>query len=139
MKPQRRRRLLIIMGMMTGISCAAGFILYALRQNIDLYYTPSQLHIAQLTPQQTLRLGGMVVKGSVHYATEGLTVQFVLSDYQQQVSVQYTGVLPALFREGQGVVVHGKLVNGGIFLADQVLAKHDEKYMPPSLPAKQEY
>jgi cytochrome c-type biogenesis protein CcmE len=114
---------------------AAGIIvlaLVALRNNIDLYYTPSELQQAAVTPRQTIRVGGWVQKNSVHYAP-GQRIDFVLTDKQQQITVRYTGLLPSLFREEQGIVVAGHRLANGEILATQVLAKHDENYHPPKL------
>lgn len=136
MKKHRQKRLLLALFIISGVGIAAAFALYALRQSINLYYTPSQLTTANLTSQQIFRLGGMVQKGSVQFAAKGIQVNFILTDYKKQIPVQYDGVLPALFREGQGIVVEGKLDSSGRVIADQVLAKHDEKYMPPGLDQK---
>ena len=107
--------------------------LYALGQNINLYYTPSQLLTAHATVDQELRIGGLVKSGSVHFAAQGLQMSFVLTDYKQEITVKYNGVLPTLFREGQGIVVQGKLNPQGILMADQVLVKHDANYRPPGI------
>jgi cytochrome c-type biogenesis protein CcmE len=119
------------------IAVAAGVIvlaLVALRNNIDLYYTPSELQAAQVTPRQTIRVGGWVQKHSVHYGAQQ-HIDFVLTDKQQQVLVRYTGLLPSLFREGQGIVIAGHRLPNGEMQATQVLAKHDENYHPPKLVA----
>ena len=133
MKKHRQKKLLLTLFIICGVSIAAAFALYALRKSINLYYTPSQLIAAAIAPDQIIRLGGMVEKGSVHFASQGIQVSFILTDYKKQIQVEYNGVLPALFREGQGIVVEGKLNESGIVIADQVLAKHDENYMPPGL------
>ncbi len=133
MKPNRRRRLYFIFAILIGAGAAVSLAIYALGQNINLYFTPSQMAAGQAPLQQTLRMGGMVKKGSFQRVPNTMQVHFVLTDYQQEVSVHYTGILPALFREGQGIVVQGKLNAQGQFVADQVLAKHDEKYMPPDI------
>ncbi len=132
MKPHRRRRVYFIIVILVGVAMAVSLAIYALGQNVNLYYTPTQLSVAQ-TPQSMFRLGGMVKVGSFVRDPDSLQVHFVLTDYQHQIPIQYTGILPALFREGQGIVVQGKLNSQGIFIADQVLAKHDEKYMPPGI------
>jgi|GEM_PF-87084 len=126
--PQRRRRLLIIIIIGTGIVVAASLVLYALRKNIDLYYTPTQVVEGSPPKDIHFRVGGLVEKGSVHY---GQSVSFILTDTQHQITVFYQGILPDLFREGQGIVAQGHLNNKGDFIADEVLAKHDENYMPP--------
>lgn len=130
MRVERKRRLFFILFLVAGISIAVGFALFALRRNIDLYYTPSQLFAHPKS--RTVRLGGLVVKGSVHHQMNSLQVSFVLTDCHRQVMVRYNGVLPSLFREGQGIVAQGHLNAKGIFIADQVLAKHDSNYHPPN-------
>jgi cytochrome c-type biogenesis protein CcmE len=99
------------------------------------YYDPSQIAAGQAPLQKRFRVGGMVVKGSVSRKPGDLQVRFVLSDFAHQVPVEYTGVLPDLFREGQGIIAHGTMGPDGAFIADEVLAKHDEKYMPPEVAA----
>lgn len=133
MKAVRKRKLLTILVVLMTITVAAGFILYALRQNISLFYTPSQVAAGQTPKQRLIRLGGMVVKGSLKRSERGLMVEFALSDFSNTVLVNYEGILPDLFREGQGVVVTGVLLANHRFRATQVLAKHDENYMPPEL------
>jgi cytochrome c-type biogenesis protein CcmE len=135
MKAKRSKQLAFIVFILFGVSSAAALALYALNRNIDLYYTPSQLLTTHPLANQRVRIGGFVEKGSVHFASQGLGVRFVLTDNQKNIVVAYYGLLPTLFREGQGVVVQGKLNSQGLFLADQVLAKHDENYRPPGLPA----
>ncbi len=130
MHPKRKQRLLAIFAIMLALSAAAFLALYALRQNIDLYYTPSQLSGSQVTGQ-SLRLGGLVKKGSVVHMPSGLRVMFIVTDLVHDIQVTYEGILPDLFRDDQGVVVQGQLLSTGQFMATQVLAKHDENYMPP--------
>lgn len=132
MKPQRKRRLIYIILLLFGAGCTGSLVIYALGQNVNLYYTPSQISTAQVRQLSSFRLGGLVKKGSVQRAGNSLAVQFILTDFHHEVTVRYTGILPALFREGQGIVAEGRWQNG-FFVADQVLAKHDEKYMPPGL------
>ncbi|MCH9637328.1 MAG: cytochrome c maturation protein CcmE [Gammaproteobacteria bacterium] len=107
-----------------------GLSLYALKQNINLFYTPTQLAERHVTPGRLFRLGGQVKKGTVKQNEQQLLVSFVVSDASHNVLVEYQGVLPDLFREGQSVVVEGSLDPGGIMQAKQVLAKHDERYRP---------
>lgn len=126
----RKQKLILILSIVFGLSLALGLVLYALRSNISLFYTPTQVVQGETKPEQVFRMGGMVEKGSVQHL-QGLTVQFVLSDFHNKVKVEYTGLLPDLFREGQGIVAQGKLAPNGIFIAQEVLAKHDENYMPP--------
>lgn len=134
MHTKRKRRLYFILLLLFSIGTAIALSLYALRQNIDLYYTPTQLKQAKLLKGRELRLGGMVVKGSVKRVPNTLKVTFVLTDFKQQCTVQYNGILPSLFREGQGIVAEGQVNVQGVFIADQVLAKHDANYHPPGIP-----
>ncbi len=129
MKPHRKKRLGIILFIATGLTIAIGLTLFALSQNIDLFYTPTQVAAGEVTPGDQVRIGGMVKEGSVNSAQDSLLVSFAATDYAHDVTVQYEGILPDLFREGQGVVVEGSLDNGGVFVASRVLAKHDENYM----------
>lgn len=129
MHPIRRRKLLIVMSMMVGLLVVVFLILYALRQNINLFYSPSDLMNQHTQSNRMIRLGGMVVKGSVSRGQDPLDVQFKLTDYKNTITVLYHGILPDLFREEQGIVTLGQLENQ-IFRAHEVLAKHDENYMP---------
>lgn len=131
----RKRRLFFIAFLLLGVGTIVSLVLYVLKQNIDLYRSPSQVHAQPLSINARFRLGGWVQKNSVVYAPEGLRVQFIVTDHQQQLLVLYQGVLPALFREGQSVVAEGTLNAKGEFIATQVLAKHDENYHPPLTPA----
>ena len=133
MNRKRRNRLIVIALLVAGVGTAVGLALYALKENINLFYSPTQVAQGDVPHGRTFRLGGLVAKGSVQRATKGLTVHFVLTDGANSVPVAYEGILPDLFREGQGVVAQGKLNTAGQFLADQVLAKHDENYMPPEV------
>lgn len=135
MHPVRRRRLMYILLIVFGAGIALSLALYALSQNINLYYTPSQVADGVVPKNQLFRIGGLVKNGSIHYAAKGLTVSFVLTDHAHDVPVIYHGVLPDLFREGQGIVSQGRLDNDHRFVADQVLAKHGANYMPPSVVA----
>lgn len=133
MQRRYKYRIFLISLAVLSISIAIGLILYAVRQNIDLYYTPSQLIKNKVSSRQSIKLGGLVKKGSFKRDSEDkLKIIFVLMDLQNEVKVIYRGVLPALFREGQGIVVQGHLENGQ-FIANEVFAKHDEKYEPPGL------
>ena len=131
MRTSRKRRLYAVIVLVTGMTIAAVLVLYALRQNVDLYRTPTQVFDQKLPQHRTFRMGGMVEKESVQRAEQGLRVRFAVTDFTRTIRVEYDGILPALFREGQGIVVQGKLNNEGVFVASQVLAKHDEKYRPP--------
>ena len=115
-----------------GCTIATGLALLALRENINLFFSPSQIVDGTAPSNTTIRLGGMVVSGSIPRG-DNLGVTFVLTDLAEQVTVAYEGILPDLFREGQGIVTQGKLDSTGRFLAEQVLAKHDETYMPPEV------
>lgn len=131
----RKRRLIRLSLVLSGLAIATAFILYSLKQNINLYFTPSEIGAQQQSLTQ-FRIGGMVKKGSVTRSSISLDIDFLVTDYTKDLKVHYTGVLPALFREGQGVVAQGYLEKNGVFRATQVLAKHDEKYMPPKIKAK---
>lgn len=134
MTSTQRRRLILIILMVLGIVLAVGLTLYALQQNISLFYTPTQVALQEAPPHQLIRMGGLVQPGSVQRG-EGLQVSFIVADTQHQVPVEYDGILPDLFREGEGVVVQGKLDAKGHLQATQVLAKHDENYVPPEVAA----
>ena len=133
MHPIRRRKLQVV-GWLLGLGgLASGLMLYALRQNISLFYTPSQILAGKAPMHHPIRVGGMVVKHSIVHAKAGLQVDFQVTDYTHTLDVTYTGVLPDLFREGQGVVVQCELLDTTQVKATQVLAKHDENYMPPEV------
>jgi cytochrome c-type biogenesis protein CcmE len=131
----RRKRLFVVLAILGGVAASVALAVMASRENIRFYYDPSQVAAGQAPLQKRFRVGGMVVKGSVQRSPGDLTVRFVLTDFAHQVPVEYTGVLPDLFREGQGIIAHGTMGSGGAFVADEVLAKHDEKYMPPEVAA----
>lgn len=131
--PKRRKRLALIILMIAGISTAVGLAAVALRQNINLFYSPSQILAGDAPRNHTFRIGGLVEKGSVKRNKNNLEIRFAVTDTVNKVPVIYTGILPDLFREGQGVVAQGKLRADGVFIAATVLAKHDEKYMPPEV------
>jgi len=129
----RRRRLALVLGIVAGVSIAGALALSAFRQNVTFFFDPTQVAAGQVPPGERFRLGGMVTQGSLQRAPGSLEVHFVVTDFSHDVPVSYTGVLPDLFREGAGVVAHGRLRADGTFVADEVLAKHDEKYMPPEV------
>lgn len=133
MNPVRKRKLAMVLFILFIIATATALITYALRQNISLFFTPTQLAMGEAPIQQNIRIGGMVVKGSVIRATNDLSVVFKLTDYKQTVLVSYHGILPDLFREEQGIVASGVMIDKGHFKADEVLAKHDANYMPPEV------
>ncbi|MGV0980791.1 MAG: cytochrome c maturation protein CcmE [Polynucleobacter sp.] len=128
MKP-RHKRAAIIVGALIAIGIAAVLILNALNSNIALYVTPSEVAAGKSPAGQVFRIGGMVKDGSVK--RDGLTVNFVITDMVKDIPVAYTGILPDLFKEGKGAVIQGRLNSDGQFIASEVLAKHDENYMPP--------
>jgi cytochrome c-type biogenesis protein CcmE len=133
MTPARKRRLILVVGILAGVGIAGALALTAFKKNVMFFYDPSQVASGQVKPGERFRLGGMVEKGSVHRTPGSLEVRFVVTDFEHQLPVKYDKVLPDLFREGQGVVAHGQIDNDGVFVADEVLAKHDEKYMPPQV------
>ncbi len=133
MNPKRKTRLLIILGLVLGSSIAIGLTLFALEQNINLFYSTSQIVGGEAPKNTRMRMGGMVVENSIKRATDSLQITFKITDYAQEVTVVFTGILPDLFREGQGIIAQGKLDANGVFQADEVLAKHDENYMPPEI------
>lgn len=133
MKTRRKRRLLIILCIVAGVGVAVGLTVYALRQNINLFYSPSQIAAGEAPQNRTIRVGGLVVPGSVERDPNSLQVSFELTDNAAHIDVTFEGILPDLFREGQGIVARGALSDRGIVQAEEVLAKHDENYMPPEV------
>lgn len=129
----RKRKLLIIVFMISMLAIVTALVLYALRQNISLFYSPSQVALGQAPAHHAIRVGGMVVPGSIVRSTQDLTVRFKITDYAHTVEVIFQGILPDLFREGQGIVAQGQLLDNTHVKATEVLAKHDEKYMPPEV------
>ncbi len=140
MNPRRQKRLMAVSAIVMVVAGAVGLMLYALNQNIDLFYTPSEIIQGKegQVPAvgQRLRIGGMVVPGSVQRDQQSLAVSFDLVDTGPAVTVSYQGILPDLFREGQGIVATGILTKSNHIEAHEVLAKHDEEYMPPELAEK---
>jgi cytochrome c-type biogenesis protein CcmE len=122
----------IVVGL-AGLAVAAGLVLNALNSNLALYISPTDVLAGQAPKDKAFRLGGMVVKGSLERQTDGLTVHFKVTDNANIIPVAFTGILPDLFQEGQGVVAQGKMNADGMFKASEVLAKHDENYMPPQV------
>src|SRR5690554_2766775 len=133
MHPQRKKRLLLILLVVVGVCVAVALALGALKQNINLFYTPTEIATGTASLDARIRAGGMVVNGSVKRAPDSLQVTFDVSDGAEQVTIAYSGILPDLFREGQGIVVMGRLNEDRVLMADEVLAKHDEEYMPPEV------
>lgn len=143
MNPRRKSRLKVIVFVLLGITIATSLMLYALRQNIDLFYTPSEVVYGKNDDESTkpkvgqrIRVGGMVVMGSVERDSKSLKVQFDLNDIGPSITVRYEGILPDLFREGQGIVAQGILIEPRLLEATEVLAKHDENYVPPEVSEK---
>ena len=130
MRAKRKQRLYLVISLVVGLSIAVGLALMALQQNINLFFTPSQIVAGEAPQGVAFRIGGMVVDDSLKRSDQDLSVQFEVTDTAQSVPVLYTGILPDLFREGQGVVALGRL-DGETFVASEVLAKHDENYMAP--------
>ena len=128
---RRQKTFAFIVAGVAGLGIAVGLVLYALRGNVSLYYTPTQVFEKQAPIGRTFRIGGLVVDHSLIHDRNGLTVHFKVTDTDKTMPVVFTGILPDLFKEGKGVVAQGKLGADGVFVADQVLAKHDENYMPP--------
>jgi cytochrome c-type biogenesis protein CcmE len=129
----RRRRMWLVLGIVAGVGIAGALTLSAFRQNVTFFFDPSEVAAGHVPVGERFRLGGMVTQGSVRRAPGSLEVHFVVTDFSHDVPVVYDKVLPDLFREGAGVVAHGRLRADGTFVADEVLAKHDEKYMPPEV------
>jgi cytochrome c-type biogenesis protein CcmE len=134
MKARHQRLSLIVIGLAI-LGLATYLVLNALEGNLSYFFSPSQVHNGEAPKDHVFRLGGMVEKGSVKRAEGDLTVNFVVTDNNKTMAVAYTGILPDLFEEGQGVIAQGKLNADNVFIADEVLAKHDENYMPPEVAA----
>lgn len=134
MNPKRRTRLIVVLFLLVGAGVSVTLVLLALNENINMFYPPEAVASGEAPRGAQIRAGGMVLEGSVARDSESLGVSFVLTDYVgSEFQVSYSGILPDLFREGQGVIVQGEIDQGGVFAASQVLAKHDENYMPPEL------
>jgi len=129
---RKHRRLSIVLLALLALGGAVALVMAAFEENIVFFFSPTEIAEKQITADQRLRVGGLVEEGSVSKAEDGVTVQFAVTDTVNKVPVAYKGILPDLFREGQGVVIEGRLING-VFKADNVLAKHDENYMPPEV------
>ena len=129
----RRKRLLAVIAIVAGVGAATALAMRAFNDNLLYFYNPTQVLAGDAPKGRTFRIGGMVTEGSLKRTEGTLAVQFVVTDYQHSVPVHYEGLLPDLFREGQGVIAHGHLTPTGEFVADEVLAKHDENYMPPEV------
>jgi cytochrome c-type biogenesis protein CcmE len=129
----RQKRMATVAAIIAGVGIAAAFALQAFNKNLLYYYSPTQISAGEAPSSRSFRVGGLVENGSVKREPGSLEVRFMLTDFNKEIGVSYTGVLPDLFREGQGVIARGKLGNDGRFVAEEVLAKHDENYMPPEV------
>ena len=135
MHPVRKQRLMLVSLLVVLSSAAIGLVTFALRDNINLFYPPADVVAGKAPTDRSIRLGGMVVDGSIERSETDLDTTFWVTDYEASVAVRYSGILPDLFAEGEGVVAEGTLNESGMLVATQVLAKHDENYMPPEVAA----
>ncbi|MGK8476884.1 cytochrome c maturation protein CcmE [Stutzerimonas stutzeri] len=133
MNPVRKKRLFIVLAILAGVGIAVALALSALQQNINLFYTPSQIAAGEAPEGTRIRAGGLVEEGSFKRTNDSLSVAFRVTDGAQAITITYQGILPDLFREGQGIVALGRVNADGVLVADEVLAKHDENYMPPEV------
>ncbi|EHY76243.1 MULTISPECIES: cytochrome c maturation protein CcmE [Stutzerimonas stutzeri subgroup] len=133
MNPVRKKRLFIVLAIVAGVGIAVALALSALQQNINLFYTPTQIAAGEAPEGTRIRAGGLVEEGSVERTNDSLTVSFRVTDGAKAITIIYQGILPDLFREGQGIVALGRVNADGVLIADEVLAKHDENYMPPEV------
>ncbi len=131
----RHKRLILVAAGLAILALATSLVLNALEGNLSYFFSPTEVAKGKAPADHVFRLGGMVEKGSVQRAEGDLTVHFVVTDFHKKIPVAYRGILPDLFTEGQGVIAQGKLNTDGVFVADEVLAKHDENYMPPEVAA----
>ncbi|MFN7272606.1 MAG: cytochrome c maturation protein CcmE [Gammaproteobacteria bacterium] len=129
----RQRRLALVVGILSGVSVAALLAMRAFEDNVMFFFDPSQVATGEAPVDKRFRLGGMVRPGTVQRTPGSLEMSFIVTDFKRDVPVRYEGVVPDLFRENQGVVAHGRLGQDGTFVADEILAKHDENYMPPEV------
>ena len=132
MNRKRKQRLSIVLGVLAAVGLSTALITFALRENINLFFTPSEIAEGKAPIERRIRVGGLVVPGSVKRGDD-LQVTFDLTDNAERITVRYAGILPDLFREGQGIIANGKLISGTLVEADEVLAKHDENYVPPEV------
>ncbi len=130
MKPRQKRAVYIVLAI-AAVGLAVGLVLNALKDNVSLYFTPTQVYNKEAPQDRSFRIGGLVEEGSIRREKDGLTVHFMITDLHQKLPVVYKGILPDLFKEGKGVVAQGKMEADGVMHASEVLAKHDENYMPP--------
>ncbi|MGB3288634.1 MAG: cytochrome c maturation protein CcmE [Burkholderiaceae bacterium] len=127
----RHKRIALIVGGVAALGVATALVLNAFQSNLVFFFTPTQVSAGEAPKERSFRIGGIVETGSVQRQSDGLTVKFTVTDTAKTIPVTYTGILPDLFREGKGVVAQGRLEPDGLFRAEEVLAKHDENYMPP--------
>lgn len=135
MTPRRRKRLTAVALLVLGVGTAAAIAVTALQDNMLYFIAPSDIQTSELPPERNFRMGGLVEAGSIQRDSQSLTVTFIVTDGAHSVPVTYAGILPDLFREGQGVIAQGRLDESGLFHAREVLARHDETYMPPEVAA----
>jgi cytochrome c-type biogenesis protein CcmE len=129
----RRKRMIAVAAIVIGVGAATAVALQAFQENIMYFYSPSQVTAGEAPAERSFRLGGLVTSGSLQRTPGSIEINFTVTDNAETIPVKYSGLLPDLFREGQGVIAHGKLGGDGVFMADEVLAKHDENYMPPEV------
>ncbi|MFK5970975.1 MAG: cytochrome c maturation protein CcmE [Candidatus Marithrix sp.] len=132
---QHKKRLAILFVVLAGVGITVALAITAFSENMLYFFSPTQILAGEAPQNRVIRVGGLVSNGSVKRATDSLQIDFEVNDHVNTVQVQYTGILPDLFREGQGIVAIGRMQEDGTFLADEVLAKHDENYMPPEVAA----
>ena len=133
MHPIRKQRLYVVLSILFGTAMAAFLVFKGLSENINLFYSPSDLKEKNISVDDLIRVGGMVKKDSINKESNSLRITFVVTDFEEDLLITYEGILPDLFSEEAGIVAKGKLNNEGIFIASEVLAKHDENYMPPEV------
>ena len=133
MTPKRKKRAIIVASILVGMGLATALILTAFEKNLMYFYSPSEVAAGEAPTERKFRVGGLVVDGSVKRVPDSLAVEFDITDTAHEMTVTYTGILPDLFREGQGIVAHGRSRPDGVFDASEILAKHDENYMPPEV------
>ncbi len=133
MTPRRKKRLIIVSFMLIGLGATTALALMAFNENMMFFYSPTEVKAGNAPVNHDFRLGGLVVEGSVRREANSLTVMFDLTDNAETITVSYDGILPDLFREGQGIIARGQLNEDGVINASEVLAKHDENYMPPEV------
>ena len=129
----RRKRLLAVLAIVAGVGAATALAMLAFQDNLLYFYNPTQVVAGEAPRERTFRIGGLVTQGSLQKTEGTLKIRFMVTDFKESIPVNYEGLLPDLFREGQGVIAHGRLADNGEFIADEVLAKHDENYMPPEV------